>query len=297
MTLLIATGTALTVFFGLQALYWLRRARSSALESHLRARVGLGAPGAALLRRRRWLSTEDLLEQAGLDWGMRGLALRVAVAAAALALVGEMALGPPGIGLALAAFPLLRLYAQWLRARRLERVNRQLPQALELLVLSLRAGHPLEQAVALVAAEGPLPIASELGRVVDEHRIGRPLEEAFAALGYRLDGCEAVRTLVLGVSVLHGTGGNLVEVIEQILATLSAQAHYRMRLRAATAQGRVAGATLAFLPLAFGLLVALVQPSYAALLVTPAGRPILALSGLLWLFGVVWLRALVRPRT
>src|SRR5439155_21041784 len=140
------------------------------------------------------------------------------------------------------------------RRIRVDRVNAQLPHALELMLLGLRAGHALPRALELVGEEVPPPAGAELRRVADEHALGRPLEQAFDGLARRLEGSEAVRTLVTGVLVLRQTGGNLIEVIERILDTLSAQEQYRLRLRALTADSRSSGVIPACLPAASALL-------------------------------------------
>ena len=93
------------------------------------------------------------------------------------------------------------------RARRLKKCDEQMPQALEIMALALRAGHALPSALALAADETPPPLAAELQRAADENALGKPLGEVRESLGERLPGRAAVHTLVVAVPGLPGAGG------------------------------------------------------------------------------------------
>jgi len=298
MTLLAALAAAL-VFATVQAAFLWRRVRHHELEARVRARLGLSDPAQPLLRATSGWSARraERLGQAGLAWTPSGFVMRSLASALVLGALGALAAGPAGaLGLAGLGVLLTHLWVVRKRRLRVERVSAQLPRALELMVLALRAGHALPRALELAAEEVPAPAGAELRRVADEHALGRPLEQAFGGLARRLEGSEAVRTLVTGVLVLRQTGGNLMEVIERIIETLQAQEQYRLRLRSLTAESRSSGAILAGLPLAFAVLATLADAGYMRLFVSePSGRAI-GLSALaLWLCGVVWMRRMLRP--
>lgn len=238
-----------------------------------------------------------VMAEAGLSWTAGQLAARVAVAALLGALVG-LALGSGALAmmLALGGCVALWIVVRRARARRLAQCDEQMPQALEIMALALRAGHALPGALALAAQEAPAPLCHELRRAHDEHQLGRPIADVLAAMGARLPGCASVETFVVAVAVLQETGGNLIQVIDRIVDNARARAGYQTRLRALTAEGRQSARLLALLPGAFFALTMASDPSYANLLVGDSGgRMILLVAVGLWIAGLVWTRKLVRP--
>jgi tight adherence protein B len=247
-----------------------------------------GARGVAALAR--------LAANAGWGWDAGTFATRIVLSALGAALVGGLV---GGAALAILFAPLgaviLPLAARSAHARRVVQCDAQLPQALEVMALALRAGHPLPGALAIAAAEAPTPLADELRRAVDEHDLGRPMGDVLVQLGERLAGGEHVHTFVVAVLVLQQTGGNLIGVIERIVENARARAHYQQRLRALTAEGRSSARLLAALPGAFGVLAAMSDPSYASTLFgDPTGNVVLAITLTLWALGILWTRHLVR---
>jgi tight adherence protein B len=294
----IALAVGGTVFLALQAGYWVRRAIRAQLDLVLHVRLGHEQKRTPLLLQKqngRSTILGTLLEQTDLGWTEIGLAARAAAFAGLGALLGTL-IGGAGLGFAFIVLALIGIYLFLLHARnlRMEKVSAQLPRALEIIVLALRAGQSLPHAVALTAKELPDPIGAELRRVAEAQMLGRPIEEAFVAMGGRLPGSEAMRTLSAGVLVLRQTGGNLVEIIERILETMAAQAAYRMRLRAVTSEGRSSGIMLIALPLAFAALALASDRSYMRLFLSePTGHVLMALAIGLWLFGALWIQRLL----
>jgi tight adherence protein B len=182
------------------------------------------------------------------------------------------------------------------RARRLALCDEQLPQALEIIALAMRAGHALPGALQLAAQEAPAPLSHELQRAHDEHQLGRPIHEVLVRMGERLPGCEAVNTFVVAVAVLQETGGNLIAVIDRIVDNARSRAGYQARLRALTAEGRQSARLLAFLPGAFFVLAMATDPTYADTLLRDRGGQVIGLVAIgLWALGLLWTRRLVRP--
>ncbi len=239
----------------------------------------------------------QVLDESGLGWTVGMFATRVALASLLGLLLGAVV----GSGFLAVVLSLAGVVAMWIvvraaRRRRLALCDEQMPQALEIMALALRAGHALPKALALAADEAPAPIAHELRRASDEHALGRPVGEVLEALGRRLPGCEAVNTFVVAVLVLQETGGNLISVIDRIVNNARARVSYQARLRALTSEGRQSAKLLALLPGAFGVLAMASDKSYVNILIhNDGGRLIGLLAVGLWVMGILWTRRLVRP--
>ena len=293
----VALAAGAFVFALVLAALLLRLARRLKIQDHLRRR--LGADDRVSLLKVDDQDRSDLarlLTESGLGWSMPVFVSRMVIATIFGIGVGY-AIGGPALALlfgagGVALFPIL---ARQARARRLRLCDTQMPQALEIVTLALRAGHPLPKALAIAAAEAPQPIADELQRVVDEHDLGRPMGDVLLQMGRRLPESESVHTFMTAVLVLQQTGGNLIAVIDRIIENARARAQYRAKLRALTAEGRASAKMLAIMPLAFAVLAAAVDPTYVGTLVsTTGGNVVLAMTAALWLLGIAWTQRLVK---
>jgi tight adherence protein B len=298
----IASQIGLVVFFAVIAFgvtaVLARVARRMRVRDHLRKRIGGDDRGMSLLKAQEHEVSDlaRLLTESGLGWSMSVFVTRMVLATVVGIAVG-FAIG--GLALALllgaigvAVFPVL---ARQAREKRLHLCDQQMPQALEIVTLALRAGHPLPKALAIAAAEAPLPIADELQRAVDENDLGRPVGDVLLNMSQRLPESESVSTFVTAVLVLQQTGGNLISVIDRIVENARARAQYRAKLRALTAEGRASAKMLALMPPAFAVLAASVDPDYAAtLFYSTSGNIVLAVTVGLWLLGMLWTRRLVK---
>lgn len=309
----VALFASLTLFCGMQAVFWLVRGRRKEQEEHLRERLRIvsAAAQAGQLRITRGNELEGslgkvsalrklsaVLVHGGFSVSVAGFLVRVIAICGMVFVLVSLATGSLGSGFVLTALAgfLIQIYVSRRRSKRLRAIDSQLPKALELMMFGLRAGHSLEDTIRFAADELAPPLGGELRRCHEESELGRPIEEALLGLSLRLDPCKALRTFVEAVLVLKQTGGNLIEIIERIIDMLRAQAAYESRHRALTAEGRTSGMILGALPLLILAAVALVQPGYLGQLVSDsAGWKVLALAGLLWGFGVLWLARLVRP--
>ncbi len=141
--------------------------------------------------------------------------------------------------------PLLHLrFAKW---RRLMRFSEQLPDALDVIVRSLRAGHPVASAMGLVAKEMPDPIGSEFGIVVDEMTYGLTLPDALGNLALRVDQGD-LKLVTVASNIQHGSGGNLAEVLSGISAVIRARFRMKQKIAALSAEGRLSAVILSLLP-------------------------------------------------
>lgn len=308
----LAAAVGLGLFFLLQAAYWWvrrgRQRREDALRAQLRPlefAVAVGSTHAfdaqaTWLGRREWVvKLAPVLAQAGIEGTAERYVRRVALIVLAVAFFGGLVGRGPLAGVLFGVLALLAIAAHVTKRRRwrLSALDGQLPQAIELMGLGLRAGQTLEGGIRLVGDETPEPLGGELRRCYQEYELGRPIEQALVQMGQRLDVSRALHTFVEAVLVLKQTGGNLVEVIDKIAATLRAQASYEARFRALTAEGRLSGVILSLMPLLVVAGVALSETSYfAPLVTTDGGRWFLGAAVALWLLGVFWMSRLLRPR-
>jgi tight adherence protein B len=183
----------------------------------------------------------------------------------------------------------LMVFPLWVLAKRSERLTRcdeQLPQALQIMILALRAGHALPGALALGAREAPKPIRDELRRAVDEHGLGRPLGQVIANLATRLPTSDTAQTFAVAVLVLEQTGGNLIQVLDRLVENARARTQYRAKLKALTTQGRWSAWILCGMPFGFGAVASIVDPGYLPSLMEH--KMLFVLFFALWVPGVMW---------
>ena len=295
----LAFAVVLAIFCAVGLLLYARHARVTAALRRRLGKLDREDTAAHLIRGEEedQSSLAVAIAESGLGWTM-GMFVTRLVLAATMGLILGLALRSPALAF---LFAVLGMSALWIvvraaRARRLALCDQQMPQALEIMALALRAGHALPRALALAADEAPAPLRYELRRASDEHALGRPIGAVLEALGHRLPGSEAVNTFVVAVLVLEETGGNLISVIDRIVDNARARSSYQARLRALTAEGRQSAKLLAVLPGAFGLLAMLSDPGYAHMLFYDSGgRVVTIIAVTLWVIGIMWTRRLVRP--
>jgi tight adherence protein B len=185
-----------------------------------------------------------------------------AAAAVALAAVGK--LGLPLIyaigifALLSVVFPLMAF--RFLRNRRHKLFGIQLPEALELITRSLKAGHPVPVAIAMVAREMPDPIGTEFGVVADEVTYGSDLVSALQAMFDRV-GHEDLPLFVTAVSIQSSTGGNLREILDGLASVIRERGKLRRKVRAISTEGRMSAYILTAVPalLMAGIMVLMPQ--------------------------------------
>jgi tight adherence protein B len=158
------------------------------------------------------------------------------------------------------------------RNRRMVKFDQNLPEALDLMSRSLRAGHSVSAAIEIVAEEGMEPLRSEFARVHQQQVLGLPNRDALLQLGRRLPSTD-LQVVITAMLVQKETGGNLVEILERTAAVLRDRLRIKGDVRVHTAQGRLTGAILCLLPVAMYVLINLANPGYTRVLITdPTGR-------------------------
>lgn len=148
-----------------------------------------------------------------------------------------------------------------MRKRRHSRFGIQLPEALELITRSLKAGHPVPVAISMVAREMPDPIGTEFGMVADEVTYGSDLVSALASMYARV-GHEDLPLFVTAVSIQSSTGGNLREILDGLSATIRERGKLRRKVRAISTEGRMSAYILTAVPALFAAAMLALSPEY-----------------------------------
>lgn len=147
------------------------------------------------------------------------------------------------------------IFLRHLRARRRFKFEVQLPEAVDIMVRSLKAGHPLPVAISMVAREMEDPIGTEFGLTADELTYGLDLENAMHQMNTRV-GQDDFALVVVAISIQSKTGGNLSELLSNLSNVLRARFKMRRRIKAVSAEGRMSAMGLSVLPfLVFGALM------------------------------------------
>jgi tight adherence protein B len=152
----------------------------------------------------------------------------------------------------------------WLRSRsrrRIELIEEQLPDALDLMVRSLRVGHPINGAVGIVAREMPDPIGTEFGLLADEATYGMSINDALNKLTDRVP-VPDLRFLAIAINIQSTSGGNLAEILEGLSAVIRSRFKLFRKVRAMTAEARWSGWFLSLFPIVALLVVQVIDPQY-----------------------------------
>ncbi len=236
-----------------------------------------------------------LLEQADLNWTpgtFISISFGLAAALSASAFILSQA-AMPAVFAAMAGlwFPLM--YVKRLKRRRIRRFEEQLPEAIDLLGRSIRAGHAFPTGLKVVGEESPDPMATEFRQIFDEQKFGLPLEDSLLGLADRIDMVD-VRIFVTAILIQREVGGNLAEILDKISYTIRERFSLQRQIRVYTAQGRLTGYILAALPILLGLAIAALNPEYMAILFEdPMGKVLIAAAAVLQLLGFLLIRRII----
>jgi tight adherence protein B len=205
-----------------------------------------------------------LILQSGVKAGILKLALYVSVVAIAAAAVMQVLKGDTlytalTFVFFLTLVPLLWL--KFLRGRRQKNFGAQFPDALDIIIRSLRAGHPVPVAITMVGRELPDPCGTEFGIVADEVTYGADLETAMRSLYFRV-GQDDLPLFVTAVAIQGSTGGNLSEILENLSGVIRLRFKMRRKVRALAAEGRASALILASLPVGIFGIINLIAPEF-----------------------------------
>lgn len=145
--------------------------------------------------------------------------------------------------------------------KRIAMIEEQLPDAVELMVRSLRVGHPFSSAISIVSKEIKDPLATEFGIIADESSYGRDIGEALKAMAERLD-MQDLRFLAVAVAIQQQSGGNLAEILSGLAQVIRARFRLFRRVKAITAEAQWSGKFLSGFPVAALVMIQVTDPHY-----------------------------------
>lgn len=177
--------------------------------------------------------------------------------------------------------------------KRLQKFERQLPDALDLLARSLRAGHAFPSGLQQVAKEMPDPLGKEFSIVYSEFSHGMELSSALLGLCKRIN-MRDLSFFTTAILIQRETGGNLTDILEKISVLIRARFQLRNQIQALTAEGRMSGIILLLLPPAMVGIMMLVNPGYESVLIDhPTGRVMCGVGVIMQLVGMLLIRKIV----
>ena len=227
-------------------------------------------------------------------------------------------LGVPAVMIALSPFVLLfsspvtwiaglvlgywlpRVWLNRRKARRLKAFNAGLADTIMLMANSLRAGSSFLQSVEMIVRETQPPISTEFSRVIREVNLGLPLDEALANLQRRVRS-DDLDLMTTAIAIHHTVGGNLAEILDTIAYTIRERVRIKGEIKTLTAQQRMSGYVVGFLPAALVVLLSVIAPKFMEpmfqkppeLFGLPAGLFVLGAGGLMMGIGFFFIRRIV----
>ncbi len=198
------------------------------------------------------------------------------------------------MGTALALLPII--YIRVRRQRRLKAFAKQLPYALDLIKSSLEAGHTLLRGLQVVVTEFADPMATEFRSAIEQSRLGLPLARALEEMLKRVPQ-EDLRLLVVGVRVQSEVGSSLAIIIGRLSEIVRTRQRLQQQIKALTAQSKMSGILVGFLPIVMLGAFSIIQPSYTnTLFYDPSGQKILEVAAVLDAMAFLTIRKLLKVK-
>jgi tight adherence protein B len=212
------------------------------------------------------------------------------------------ALGSP-IALLIGGFIGFLLPRFWLgrrKASRLNAFNKQLPDTITLLANGLRAGSSFLQAVEMVVRESRPPMSTEFSRVIREVNLGLPFEQAMENMVRRVRS-DDLELMATAINIQHTVGGNLAEILDSIAFTIRERIRIKGEIRTLTAQQRLSGYVVGFLPIGLAGFLFVAAPHFMDPMFhkppdafgLPLGMVILFFGGFMMFIGFMLIRRIV----
>jgi tight adherence protein B len=196
-----------------------------------------------------------------------------------------------GLSLAMGLLPIF--FLRWKRKRKTLKIERFMPDAMELLARSLRAGHTLSGTLELVSQEIPKPLGTEMRITYEEQRLGLSMTQAFRRMGERV-ASQDLRYFVTAVLIQAETGGNLSEILENIGFIIRDRLKLKGKVQGLTAEGRFSALVLSLLPFVTFTAIYLGNQKYVMLLFRdPLGIKLLTGGIISILIGIIIMKRMV----
>jgi tight adherence protein B len=185
------------------------------------------------------------------------------------------------------------VYLLWKKNKRAQKLQKQLPDAMDMIARALRAGHAFTSGMKLAADEFDDPLGTEFEEALDEINFGIEVSQALKNLASRLD-CHELRYFVVSTNIQRETGGNLAEILNNISAIIRERFKLQGRVRVLSAQGKISAAILIALPFLVLITLHFLNPAYISVLFShTAGRIMLASSALTMLLGMYLVKRMI----
>jgi tight adherence protein B len=235
------------------------------------------------------------LELAGVHMKASDIVLMTGAASLAAGAVVMLVAGP-AIGLVVAVIvPVLGWFILgFLVGRRTRAFADQLDQSLQMMAASLRAGYSLLQAIQAMSSEADSPTKDEFSRVLNETRIGRPLNESLIEVSHRM-GSEDFNWVAQAIAINREVGGNLADVLDGVAHTIRERNQLHRQVSALAAEGKLSAVILMALPFGVIAFLSIGNPKYLSVLFTTTiGWMIVGAAIVMLVIGGLWLRVTVR---
>lgn len=196
--------------------------------------------------------------------------------------------------LALVVFwvPMLKVSSD--RARRFAAFEEGLPDALDAMCRALRAGHPFNETLRLVAEEHKGPVAHEFGLTFADINYGNDVRRAMLGLLERMPSM-TVMMLVTSILIHRDTGGNLTEVLERLASLIRGRFRFQRKVKTLSAEGRMSAWVLVAIPFVLSAAIMLTSPTYLPMLIKePLGQKLVMAAFVAMLLGILWIRRIIR---
>lgn len=252
-----------------------------------------------LLSRFQWTDRMNrLLEQAGTQRPL-GFFILLSLLLAAVGFSGvswitsNYLISIPGAAF-LALMPFFYIYSK--KKRRMQKFQRQLPEALDLIARSLKAGHAFSGGLKMVVDEFDDPVSTEFGTTLDEINFGVGVNDALKNLSNGVD-CPDLKFFVISVIIQRETGGNLAEILENIAYLIRERFKLQGHIKTLSAEGRLSAAILIALPFIAAFALSLINPDYIGTLFTdPIGRIMVVFAITMMIIGFFVMRRIIEIR-
>ncbi len=180
------------------------------------------------------------------------------------------------------------------RARRFAEFEEGLPDALDAMVRALKAGHPFNETLRLVADEHKGVVAHEFGLTFADINYGNDVRRAMLGLLERMPSM-TVMMLVTSILLHRETGGNLTEILERLSSLIRGRFRFQRKVKTLSAEGRLSAWILILVPFALTVILMLISPDYLSLFFNdPQGRQLVVVAFFSMLVGIIWIRKLIR---
>ena len=174
-----------------------------------------------------------------------------------------------------------------------EKFEEQLPDGLDLISNSMRAGLTMIQSINILTEEMPEPLSSEFREVIKEHKLGMNFDESLMRLNDRVKSTD-LDIFVTAVAVTRQTGGNIAEILNRIASTIRERQRLKNQVKVLTAQGKMSGIIVGSLPIALLLIISFIDPSLTApMFKTLIGIVLIMIALILEIIGALVIKKIV----